>query len=100
MGILIADIGDSDVVEQDLRESTGDHDLGVEYGEMVVESYEGNVLLSDDSEGGEGVSTLYLRDVMSSSGSESFGESIEEVYNGGDAKSLSLFKKSDEASEY
>ena len=77
--VLIADIGDSDVGEQDLRESTGDNDLGVEYGEMVVESYEGNVLSSDDSKGGEGVLTLDLKDAMSSSSSESFGESIDVV---------------------
>ena len=50
-----ADIDDSNVGDLDLRESTGDSDLGFEYGEIVVESYVGKVLSSDDSEGGVGV---------------------------------------------
>ena len=75
--VLIADICDSNVGEQDLRESTGDNDLGVEYGEMVVESYEGKVLSSNDSKGGEGVLTLNLKDAISSLISDWFGESID-----------------------
>ena len=77
--VLIADIGDSNVGDLDLRESTSDCDLGVEYGEMVVESYVGKVLSSDDSEGGVGVLTLDLKDARSSSISDLFGESIDVV---------------------
>ena len=77
--IPMTDIGESSIGDSDLRESIGDCDLGVEYGEIVVESYVGKVLSSDDSEGGVGVLILDLKDTRSSSISDLFGESIDVV---------------------
>ena len=75
---------DSDAGEQYPEEPTGDDDLGVEHGEMVIKSYDGNVQSSDDSKGGEGVSIFSSDDVASLSDPGSFGNYIGDINDIGD----------------
>ena len=77
--IPMSDIGKFGIGDSVLRESVGDCDLGVEFGERVVESYVGKVLSSEDSKGGVGVSILDLNDTGPSSISELFDDSIDVV---------------------
>ena len=81
---LSFNMDDSDAGEQYPEEPTGDNDLGVEYGEMVVQSYDGNVQSSDDSEGGEGVSIFAGDDAASSPNPSLLDDSIGDMYDIGD----------------
>ena len=75
---------DSETEEQYPKDPTGDNDLGVEYGEMVVQSNDGNVQSSDDTEGGEGVLALFSDDVISPSDPVSLSDPTGDTYNIGD----------------
>ena len=74
----------SEIDEQYPEDPMGDDDLGVEYGEMVVQLNDGRVSSSDDTGGGEGVLAFISEDVTTSPGSIAWIDSFGEVCNFGD----------------